>query len=68
MNVREIWCDDCSGCAVEVEHGALGEDLDGRRCTCQSCGIPGKITWQDDADEDGVYTIIRFRPEKDTDI
>jgi hypothetical protein len=61
MSEREIFCDECGDCAVEVDQGALGEDLDGIHATCQSCNIDGKIIWQDDADEAGAYTILKFR-------
>lgn len=60
---RDIWCDECGDSAVDVPIGALGEDLGGKRCTCQACGVAGKIVWESDADEDGTYTTIRFKPE-----
>lgn len=61
MSEREIFCDECGDCAVEVDQGALGEDLDGIHAACQSCNVDGKIVWESDADEDGTFTTIRFR-------
>lgn len=61
MSEREIFCDECGDCAVEVDQGALGEDLDGIHVTCQSCNVDGKIVFTDDADEDGAYTRLSFR-------
>lgn len=61
MSEREIFCDECGDCAVEVDQGALGEDLDGVHVACQSCNVDGKIVFTDDADEDGAYTRLSFR-------
>lgn len=61
MSEREILCDECGDCAVEVPHGALATDLDGVHACCQSCNTDGKIVWFDDADADGVYTRLYFR-------
>ena len=61
MSEREIFCDECGECAVEVDQGALGEDLDGIHAACQSCNVDGKIVFTDDADEDGAYTRLSFR-------
>ena len=61
MSERDIFCDECGDCAVEVDQGALGEDLDGIHAACQSCNVDGKIVFTDDADEDGAYTRLSFR-------
>jgi len=42
MSEREIFCDECGDCAVEVDQGALGEDLDGIHAACQACNVDGK--------------------------
>lgn len=61
MTDREIMCEECGACAVEVDRSTLGEDLDGIHATCMACHIDGKIIWQDDGDEDGPYTTLHFR-------
>jgi len=61
MSEREIFCDECGDCAVEVDQSARGEDLDGIHAACQSCNVDGKIVFTDDADEAGAYTILKFR-------
>ncbi len=63
---REILCDECGDVAIEVDASTLGGDLDGIHATCQSCHIDGKVIWQDDGDEGGPYTILRFRKLTET--
>lgn len=58
---REIFCDECGDCAIEVDAQAAGTDLDGIHCVCQACKVDGKIVYLDDGDEDGPYSWLKFR-------
>ena len=61
MSEREIFCEECWECAIEVDASALGEDLDGIHCVCQGCKVGGKIVYLDDGDEGGAYSWLKFR-------
>lgn len=58
---REIFCDECGHCAIEVDAQAAGTDLDGIHCVCQGCNVDGKIIYLDDGDEGGPYSWLKFR-------
>jgi len=58
---REIFCDECGHCAIEVDSQAAGTDLDGIHCVCQGCNVDGKIIYLDDGDEGGPYSWLKFR-------
>lgn len=49
-DTRFILCDECGDEAVEYWAGSLAEDLECKVCTCESCGVRGKVVTRETDD------------------
>lgn len=59
-DTRVILCDDCSEPALEYEADMCADQLEGKRCECESCGVRGKVILIED-EEYGHGGSLRFR-------